>query len=242
MTIGFAPYSYTTPNQLSSTPPSTSDAADTSSQTERSGRKKRGSAYHADLWPQHSTVKISFIGMTEEQKEFTKAQIAKWAEHVNLKFEYTDDADADIRIAADNNTSGGKSFIGRQAQDIPKHLPTMTIGFAGENSESTAGTVLHEFGHALGLNHEHQHPDNPLVFNEQRTYEEFRRRGLTDEQIKLFVTKPLSRENLIFLGYDPDSIMQYGFGEGTIRNHGPIKQPNELSPGDIEFAKFIYPK
>lgn len=179
--------------------------------------------------------------MTDKQKELTKDSINKWAPHINLKLEFVDGPDGDIRIAA-NNQTGGHSAIGRQANDIPKSEPTMVIGFGGENDNYTAGTIMHEFGHALGLQHEHQHPDNTLDFDRERVYQEYAKHGLTREETDAFVLNPLNRENLIFLGYDKDSIMNYGFAEGTIRNRGAIPRGNDLSKGDKEFAEFIYPK
>lgn len=217
-------------------------AADSDATTSATHKGKRGAAYNADLWPQHSTIKISLLNMTDKQEELTKASINKWSPHINLKLEFIDGPDGDIRIAANNNYGGGSSAIGRQANDFPKSEPTMTIGFGGEDDAYTGGTIMHEFGHALGLHHEHQHPDNTLDFDMEKLYQEFARRNFTREQTDQFVLDPLNRENLIFLGYDQDSIMNYGFGEGTLRNRGAAPRGNDLSRGDIEFAEFIYPK
>ncbi|MGY2376139.1 hypothetical protein ACW9IB_16690 [Pseudomonas sp. SDO524_S393] len=49
--------------------------------TSELSRKKRGVAFPADLWPQNSTLKISLIGMTPEQEQFTKNNINKWGAH-----------------------------------------------------------------------------------------------------------------------------------------------------------------
>ena len=49
--------------------------------------------------------------------------------------------------------SGGSwSYIGTDALHIPKESKTMNLGFIDRS------TVMHEFGHALGLIHEHQSP------------------------------------------------------------------------------------
>ena len=37
--------------------------------------------------------------------------------------------------------------------------PTMVLDLRGMNHNRRQFTILHEFGHALGLRHEHQHPD-----------------------------------------------------------------------------------
>ena len=47
---------------------------------------------------------------------------------------------------------GSWSYIGADAATIPKESFTMNLGFVDRS------TVLHEFGHSLGLIHEHQSP------------------------------------------------------------------------------------
>lgn len=47
---------------------------------------------------------------------------------------------------------GSWSYIGTDALHLPKESASMNLGFVD------AATVMHEFGHALGLIHEHQSP------------------------------------------------------------------------------------
>lgn len=54
---------------------------------------------------------------------------------------------------------GNNSRIGREALNVPKSQQTINL------TNITPGTIQHEFGHALGLLHEHMHPgfNAPLV-------------------------------------------------------------------------------
>lgn len=79
-------------------------------------RTKRGVASQTELWPQSSTLRISLMGMTQDQEKFTKDNINKWAPHVNLKFEFTNRNDGDIRVGVDNGSIGGYSWIGTEAK------------------------------------------------------------------------------------------------------------------------------
>ena len=53
-----------------------------------------------------------------------------------------------------------KSCVGAYAESIHDHSkPTMTLDLRNMTYHSMKATILHEFGHALGLGHEHQHPE-----------------------------------------------------------------------------------
>ncbi|MEX5591493.1 M12 family metallopeptidase [Pseudomonas orientalis] len=139
-------------------------------------RSKRGVAMPDKLWPQHSVLTISRLNMTQEQKDLVKHNINKWAPHTNLYFKFIDSPDGDIRITVDNDTGPGWSKLGIDAKTLPLSAPTMGISFTRSDA-SIAATIQHEFGHALGLKHEHQHPDRTLDLNRDYIYDEHEERG-----------------------------------------------------------------
>ncbi|MCB1056317.1 MAG: peptidase, partial [Acidobacteria bacterium] len=57
---------------------------------------------------------------------------------------------------------GSWSYIGTDCLDIPRDSPTMNFGWLDQ------GVVLHEFGHAIGLIHEHQNPLGGIRWNRQQ--------------------------------------------------------------------------
>jgi hypothetical protein len=203
-------------------------------------RSKRGVALKTALWPQFSTVRISLMGMTKEQEKFTKDNINKWAPYINLKLEFTKELDGDIRIKADNDVSGGYSYFGTAGkQTVGAGEPTMEIGFKGGFNEFNAGTVLHEFGHALGLVHEHQHPDNTLDldFDRIRTiYAATNQPGSVDENFA-----PFDSRDVVSSAYDQASIMHYSIPETYLNSGHRVEEGNELSEGDKQFARELYP-
>lgn len=209
--------------------------------TSAPSRKKRAVAFPADLWPQHSTLKISLMGMTPEQEQFTKNNINKWAPHVNLTFEFTQSPNADIRIAADN-TEGGSSTIGVDAKNVPAPTPTMFIGFRRGLVPKTGQTVLHEFGHALGLKHEHQHPDRDLDFNKEFIYKEYDQGGRPRKNADEQMLNTFNREQTKHSPYDRHSIMHYSLPNEYFNTQNPTSENYELSETDIQFIRKLYPK
>ncbi|WP_438868454.1 M12 family metallopeptidase [Pseudomonas sp. L1(2025)] len=202
-------------------------------------RKKRGLADKYKLWPQFSTLRISMVGMTKEQASFTQDNINKWAPYVNLTFEFTDRHDADIRISANNTIRGGSSLVGIDAKTAPPDEPTMEIGFLGGLNEYNAGTVLHEFGHALGLRHEHHHPRRTLDLNMERIREDYRDKDKPNLLDFLF---PTASPKALASKYDRHSVMHYRLSSRYLNSGKPIGDNNRLSAGDILFAHSLYPK
>ncbi|MGB3330191.1 MAG: pre-peptidase C-terminal domain-containing protein, partial [Thermomicrobiales bacterium] len=74
------------------------------------------------------------------------------------QLEFGNAGDADIRIAFMDH-DGAWSYIGTDCKNIPLDQPTMNLGWQDES------VVLHEFGHALGLIHEHQNPQHAIQWN-----------------------------------------------------------------------------
>ena len=84
----------------------------------------------------------------------------------NLQWQSGDDPDADIRVAFEQG-NGSWSYLGTMCQQIPAPEPTMNYGWLtpDSNDDELHRVVAHEFGHALGLIHEHQNPDTPIDWN-----------------------------------------------------------------------------
>ena len=100
-------------------------------------------------WINGSKLHVRFMGGTPAQQALTKEQAQWWTQHANLTFEFDNAPNAQIRITYDSS-DGAWSFIGTDASSIPANQPTMNLGFLD------GGTAAHEFGHAIGLAHEHQ--------------------------------------------------------------------------------------
>ena len=103
------------------------------------------------MWINGSTLRVRFLEGTAQQQAVAREQALWWTEYANLGLAFTDDLDAEIRVAFDPS-DGAWSYIGTDCQGIPQGEPTMNLGFLD------GGTAAHEFGHAIGLAHEHRNP------------------------------------------------------------------------------------
>jgi len=118
-------------------------------------------------------------------------------------------------------------------------------------------TVLHEFGHAMGMLHEHQNNvagDNPFQFDKQKVVEYYQSIGYTPDeasqmaQVNVIDRYECTSANCRFAGsqFDKDSIMIYPIDNkwlvpGTLDNWVNIPQ-FEYSSRDKEWLAKMYPK
>jgi len=191
------------------------------------------------LWPNGSTLRVRFMGGKQEQQALAHEQAGWWSEHANLKFEFNDAADAQIRISFDP-ADGAWSYVGTDCLSIPKNQATMNLGF------QDGGTSAHEFGHAIGLGHEHQNPQGGIQWNEDVVIRDLGGppNFWTPEQTRHNVIRKYSLDQIRGTEFDPDSIMLYAF-PGSWTKSGQGTHANEvLSQLDRVFiaSELAYPR
>jgi len=182
------------------------------------------------LWINGSTLRIRFLGGTQQQHDMVRRYAPQWTQHANLNFDFGNAADAEIRIAFEDD--GAWSYIGTDAKGIHVSQPTMNFGWLDE------AVVLHEFGHAIGLGHEHQNPDGGIKWNEPVVIRDLS--GPPNRwdiaTIRHNVLNKYSHDQINGTDFDPKSIMLYSFPvEWTL--DGFHSEPNlKLSDMDEAFV------
>ncbi len=215
-------------------------------------------------WARGRTLKIRFLGNTPptlQQAIFDTA--CRWLPHVNLKFVMQTSGDAEIRIAIDQglhwSAVGTDALLAYKHQDVPTMGfdltrlidPQKLIGLQGRSlaafdirSVLTADferIVLHEFGHALGAEHEHQHPNANIPWDEQAVLNAYAAKGMSEAFIRQNILNRYEAADYSYSGYDPQSVMHYNvpqehtLGDFEIDNSGLT-----LSAKDIEFMSDVY--
>jgi hypothetical protein len=182
------------------------------------------------LWINGSKLHVRFMGGTSAQQAIAKEQALWWTPHANLTFEFNNAPDAEIRIAFDSS-DGAWSYIGTDCQTIPRNQPTMNLGFLD------GGTAAHEFGHTIGLAHEHQNPAGGIEWNEEVVLRDLMGppNNWTPEQIRHNVLDKYAADQIRGTQFDPDSIMLYFFPDSWVKSGEGTKANEVLSALDKAF-------
>lgn len=189
-------------------------------------------------WVNESTIKIRLIGGSSADRHLVEKIAPKWTEHANLTFQFTDDPRAEIRVTFDQS-DGAWSYVGLDNTNIPLHAATMNLGWVDE------AVILHEFGHMLGLAHEHSSPFGGLQWNEQEVIRDLSGppNRWDEETIRHNVLFKYQASHIHGTDFDPDSIMLYAFPKEWTTNGVETKENDQLSDLDKRFiaSEKMYP-
>jgi hypothetical protein len=161
----------------------------------------------------------------------------RYAKFLNLEFKFVSNMrESDIRINFDTD-DGCWSYIGTNCLDEDyNNKPTMNFSWFD------VPTVLHEFGHALGMIHEHQNPyNNQISWNKKKVYEWAKdTQGWSKHTADVNILD-MPTEEINGSEYDPFSIMLYFYPPELTTNNKGTNENLKLSPSDVFFLNKMYP-
>jgi len=172
-------------------------------------------------WARGRTIKVSFKGGTKTVIEKVKRYAKIWEKYAEIKFSFVTKGGT-LRISFVEG-DGSWSYVGTDALQIPSGQATMNFGWLDEatSDKEYSRVVLHEFGHALGCIHEHQHPRAGIPWDKPKVYAYYAKSGWSKADVDNNIFKKYSDSTTNFSSYDKKSIMHYAV-------------PNELTKGDFE--------
>ena len=223
-------------------------------------------------WPQDKQrLSICFFGGSPESRGMIARIAQEWTRETSISFDFGAEPEFnscggerkyDVRVGFD--ASGSWSYNGSSARNVAQDKPTMNLHGIGEKFDVRARkTVLHEFGHVLGLLHEEQNPQAGC--REELDADKIRAMGITQQALDSLLA-PVTTDRVvsstteldqnkqrtlpnngdyISTGFDPKSVMRLFWGGAYFKTgeqskcNGPDVEG--LSEDNIKLVRLLYP-
>jgi Astacin (Peptidase family M12A) len=226
-------------------------------------RDIRGVLLLSTRWPQNAVLTVCFLSGSRAARNRVVEVAREWNDYINLSLDFgavdeprrcKGDSSEHIKVGFVNDgpDSGYWSYVGTQSLNFA-HSANLG-GFGGNqlparvSAAEFKGIVLHEFGHALGLQHEHQSPaagcDSELDSKQVTKWAVSL--GWNSQDVAVNIKSYMPSDDLIATNHDKKSIMHYSMPAELfkLKEHSKCWVPknNVLSPTDKAFITSIYPR
>lgn len=206
-------------------------------------------------WVNGTVLHYAFFGagshfaVPKTQADAIRDAFATWkAVGIGLEFQEVGQlSEAEVRIGYSTTDGKSESAVGRELLRVPLSEPTTVYGW-DLTTPYGRGTALHELGHVLGMEHEHQNPFAGIKWHEQAVYDTLAAPPNKWDRETTYqnILKKLSPQQVQGSTWDPDSIMEYEFEPGLIDEPDQydingLVPPATLSKADEEWALKWYP-
>lgn len=197
-------------------------------------------------WATGSSITVAFLGGDPALQERIKKVAQEWTGPgmAHLAFNFVNGGDADVRIAFIAG-SGSWSYLGTMCRQIDKTKPTMNFGWLtpASSDDELRRVVLHEFGHAIGLIHEHQNPLKPIQWNRDAVKKDLSGppNNWDDQTIDANIYSHYTAAEVLATAVDPSSIMMYPIPKAWTTDGFSAGLNGELSETDRDLIRIAYP-
>ncbi|MFO0744197.1 MAG: M12 family metallopeptidase [Myxococcota bacterium] len=208
--------------------------------------RDRAALWARAKWVPGQIIGVAFLGASDALAARVLAAARAWVGPgmANLELQLRlDPADADLRVAF--VPGGSWSVVGTTCRLRPKAEPTMNLGWLDDATpdDELRAVVLHEFGHALGLIHEHASPAGGIRWNRDAVYADLSGppNCFTRRQIDANMFQAWDAAETNFTAFDAASIMLYPIPAAWTLDGFSVGLNTTLSPTDKSFIAAQYP-
>jgi hypothetical protein len=228
--------------------------------------QSKGIFRNSSLWgANYPKIRVCFMDGSQALREVVANVAKEWmAEDNSIKLDFgkpgkrrtcQPETGKEMQIRVSFSQEGYWSQVGQNSVVFAKQEePSLNLGefmnvTPDQLSDYEIGTIRHEFGHALGIEHEHQNPkggcDNEYNWDLIYQYLQGPPNNWPKEQID-WNLRQASGDDLQLTKFDKDSVMLYQFPAEFYKKGAKSKcfspQPNsQISAGDRALAAKMYP-
>ena len=200
--------------------------------------RARPRADYPKLWSPGSVLRVCFIQENPAFARTVRRYLPLWGVYANVQFEFSTAREAEVRVAFAEG-EGNWAYIGADCLAIPLDQPTMNFSFL----DRAEINVLHEFGHVLGLQHEHNHPHG-IQWNKEAVYKSLVGPPNNWDKAAVDANMFMTWNDAFFpiqKPFDPHSIMAYPMPNEWTSSVTDFGYRESLSPTDKDFIGRLYP-
>ncbi|MEO6039607.1 MAG: M12 family metallopeptidase [Saprospiraceae bacterium] len=232
---------YFTAAQLAELHANTCLTKDLALETNLSGEEAedRAAGLKNRFWTPGREIRVRFLNGSAalQNKAFGYAQ--EWEDYANIHFKKVASGASEIRVLF--SADGHWSYIGTDNLTIDACEKTMNLELADNTAATEIRRVtLHEFGHVLGMRHEHQQPAANIPWNTSAVYAYYAQQDWTKQDVDEQVLNKNSAESTQYTAFDAQSIMEYPVSASLTTNCYSIPWNTQLSTADKGFIGMMY--
>lgn len=204
------------------------------------GVEDRSTGQKGKYWAAGTVLRVRFLNGHPQLKAKVMEYAKTWEQHANITFTMVTSGRSEIRIRFGNN--GNDSYIGTDNNTVSQKAETMNLYWHKKiPAEEFRATVLHEFGHVLGLMHEHQNPLGNIPWDKPKVYEYFwQTDSFTEEMVDHNILNKFSPVDVHYTVFDSLSIMAYYIPATLTIGNYSIPNNTEISEIDKSLISKLY--
>jgi len=163
----------------------------------------------------------------------------EWKNYADVQFISVSSGNSEVRILFGDD--GHWSYIGTDNGSIDACEETMALQLTDQTAAAEIRRVaLHEFGHVLGMRHEHQQPLSEIPWNTSAVYAYYAQQDWTRTEVDQQVLNKNTAESSQYTHFDAASIMEYPVSATLTTNGYSIGWNTQLSATDKSFIGLMY--